>query len=733
MPNRLSNETSPYLRQHAGNPVDWYPWGEEALRAARERERPIFLSIGYSACHWCHVMEHESFENDDIAGLMNRWFINIKVDREERPDLDQIYMNAVIALSGRGGWPMSVFLTPELKPFFGGTYWPPDSRMVMPGFRDVLTKVAEAWDSNRERVFQGADELTQAVVQMGGPVGERGEPAEDLLRNAMNALLRSADRQHGGFGGAPKFPHPMDLRLLLHCWKRFGSDDALSVVQLSLDKMARGGIYDHLGGGFHRYSTDAHWLVPHFEKMLYDNALLVPVYLEAYQATRVAEFVRIPPGESGRQNSHEFCYHNDDFARVARETLDYVLREMTSPDGGFYSTQDADSEGVEGKFFVWSEDEIVEQLGPDDARLFNYCYDVTAGGNWEGHNILNRVKTHAQAAKMLGVAEDELSQVLHRCRETLLVVRSQRVAPGRDEKVLVSWNGLMIAAMARGAQVLGDSRYADAARNAADFLLKNVRDPGWMRRGAPIQGRDESGRLLHGWKDGRAALNAYLDDYACLIDALVELYQTVFDSRYLDEAATLAETMRTHFYDETAGGFFYTSDDHERLIARYKDSQDNATPSGNAMAATALLKLARITGRGEFEETAVRTLETLAGQLRQHPMSGGQALLAVDFLLGPTKEIVIVDGDDADEAAAVTAAVHSAYVPNRVILRRPAGTPDDELPDSLRNLLQGKRARDGRTTVFVCERGVCHEPVLGVDGTRRALAGAFPAGLPEFE
>jgi uncharacterized protein len=685
MPNRLANETSPYLRQHAGNPVDWYPWGDEALRAAREQDRPIFLSIGYSACHWCHVMEHESFENDEIAGLMNRWFVSVKVDREERPDLDQIYMNAVIALSGRGGWPMSVFLTPDLKPFFGGTYWPPDSRMGMPGFRDVLAKVAEAWESNRDRVLQGADELTQAVVQMGGPVGERGEPAEDLLRNAMNALLRSADRQHGGFGGAPKFPHPMDLRLLLHCWKRFGNDDALSVVRMSLDKMARGGIYDHLGGGFHRYSTDAHWLVPHFEKMLYDNALLVPVYLEVHQATG-----------------------DDDFARVVCETLDYVLREMTSPEGGFYSTQDADSEGVEGKFFVWSEDEIVQHLGSDDARLFNYCYDVTPRGNWEGHNILNRVKTHAQAAKMLGVAEDELSQVLHRCREKLLAVRSQRVAPGRDEKVLVSWNGLMIAALSRGAQALGEPRYADAARNAADFLLQNL--------------RDESGRLRHGWKDGRATLNGYLDDYACLIDGLVELHQTVFDPRYLDEAAALAGTMRARFYDETDGGFFYTSDDHERLIARYKDSQDNATPSGNAMAATALLKLARITACGEFEELAVRTLETLAGQLEQHPMSSGQALLAVDFLLGPTKEIVIVDGDDPEEVAAVTAAVHSVYVPNHVIVRRPGGTSDDDLPTSLRTLLQGKHARDGQTTVYVCERGVCHDPAVGLAEVRSALA-----------
>ncbi|MGE5192066.1 MAG: thioredoxin domain-containing protein, partial [Deltaproteobacteria bacterium] len=394
--NRLIHESSPYLRQHARNPVDWYPWGPEALAAARQLDRPIFLSIGYSACHWCHVMEHESFENEAIAAVMNAHFICIKVDREERPDLDQIYMSAVQLMTRRGGWPMSVFLTPDLKPFFGGTYWPPQSRMGMPGFHEILLKVHEAWVSRRGELNHSADELTAAVREVAASAGERSVLDESLLRRGMQRLIGIADRRHGGFGGAPKFPHSMDLRLLLRCHRRFGDPDSLAVSRLTLDKMSSGGIYDHLGGGFHRYSTDERWLAPHFEKMLYDNALLVPAYLEAFQAT----------GEA-------------DYGRVARETLDYVLREMTQPTGGFYSTQDADSEGEEGKFFVWSQEEIDKLLGPEDARLFNYCYDVTPDGNWEARTILNRPKSHAQAAKVLGVDESQLAEALARCRQKL--------------------------------------------------------------------------------------------------------------------------------------------------------------------------------------------------------------------------------------------------------------------------------------------------------------------------
>jgi hypothetical protein len=682
--NRLQHETSPYLRQHAGNPVDWHPWDAKALAKSKEVDRPIFLSIGYSACHWCHVMEHESFENETIAALMNEHFVNIKVDREERPDLDQIYMNAVQLMTHRGGWPMSVFLTPELKPFFGGTYWPPESRMGMPGFREILMKVAEAWKSRRDDVERGANELTDAVRQIGTQTGERAALGDVLLRRAMQRLLSITDRRHGGFGGAPKFPHAMDLRVLLRCWKRFGDGDALDAARLTLDKMAAGGIYDHLGGGFHRYSTDERWLVPHFEKMLYDNALLVPAYLEAFQATGDANY-----------------------ARVARETLEYVLREMTQPQGGFYSTQDADSEGVEGKFFVWSPAEIEQILGADDARVFSYCYDVTEGGNWEEQNILNRPKTDAQAAKVQGISEADLASVLARCRQKLLEVRSRRIAPGRDEKVIVAWNGMMLSAFAMGAQILEEERYAVAARGAADFLLATL--------------RTAEGTLLHSCKDGQAKLNGYLDDYACLIDGLVDLYQASFESEYLDAAIGLAEKMLELFYDEQGEGFFYTASNHETLIARNKENHDGSTPSGNSMAATALLRLGRLCGRGDFEAKAVSTLEFLSGVLAESPTAGGQALLALDFLLGPTREIAIVDGARADETADVLRALHRKFLPNKVVARKPATMSDSSIAAPLVPLLKGKVARGGAATIYICEHGTCGLPVTGAAGLESAL------------
>jgi uncharacterized protein YyaL (SSP411 family) len=684
-PNRLIDETSPYLLQHAYNPVLWNPWDQQALQAARDQDRPIFLSIGYSACHWCHVMEHESFENETIAELMNRHFVNIKVDREERPDLDQIYMNSVMALTGRGGWPMSVFLTPDLKPFYGGTYWPPVSRMGMPGFRDVLEKVHEAWESRRENVLSGADELTATVITMGVQQAAPAQLSVSLLENAMRALIQAADRTNGGFGGAPKFPHPMVLRVLLRAWKRFGNEDALHIVSHTLEKMADGGMYDHLGGGFHRYATDARWLVPHFEKMLYDNALLSSTYLEAFQATG-----------------------NEEHARVVRETLNYTFREMTQPQGGFFSTQDADSEGVEGKFFVWSEQEIFERLGTEQARIFNDYYDVTTGGNWEETNILNRVRTYSEAAKRIGIDEQELSAVLDRCKRKLFEVRSQRVAPARDDKILVSWNGMMIAAMAAASRILQEPMYVQAARNAADFILENM--------------RTDDGRLLHAYKDGRARFNAYLDDYACLIDGLLELYQATFQNGYLDEALKLSERMIEQFYDTASGGFFYTSGDHETLIVRNKDSQDNATPSGNGMAATALLKLARMCGNMDLEEKAIGTLEMLSGQLAQVPMAGGQSLLAVDFLLGPAYEIVLAEGEQPQETEEILSELHSTFLPNKVVLKRPHATDDIELPAALKSVLQGKSALDQVTTVYLCERGRCQEPVQGIAGVKSALS-----------
>lgn len=676
-PNRLINETSPYLLQHARNPVDWFPWGEEAIEKAQELDRPVFLSIGYSACHWCHVMEHESFEDPGIAAYMNAHFVCVKVDREERPDLDQIYMTSVQLMTGRGGWPMSVFLTPDLKPFYGGTYWPPRARMQMPGFFDVLTSVQRAWVEKRNDVYAQSDHLTEAVAQHAGIRGEPVSLDESLLEGAMRDLLRSADRTNGGFGGAPKFPHPMDLRVLLRCWKRFGSQDALDVVTLTLDRMSRGGIYDHLGGGFHRYSTDGHWLAPHFEKMLYDNALLVPAYLEGFQATG-----------------------NSDYVRVVRETLDYVLAEMTQPEGGFYSTQDADSEGEEGKFFVWSEDEIVELLGAEDARIFNEAYDVSARGNWEHRNILNRPKPHDETARLLEKSPDELEEVLARCRGKLFEARTRRIAPGRDEKVLVSWNGLMISAMAQAASVLGEEKYATAARAAVEFILTAL--------------RDDDGRLRHAFKDGRARFNGYLDDYVCLIDGLVELYQATFDESLIASAVDLAARVFEQFGDEH-GGFFYTSSDHEELITRSKDSQDNAVPSGNGMAAWALLRLSRLTSDRRIEEQATKTLETVSGQMEKMAMASGQALLALDFWFGPSIEIVLAGGTAESRDVAQTK-LNLRFVPNKVVAARHESTGTSPLDA----LFEG-RATNGDLTLYVCSQGTCQPPVTGDEAIGNAL------------
>jgi uncharacterized protein len=681
-PNRLARETSPYLQQHAHNPVDWYPWGPEALEAARELDRPIFLSIGYSACHWCHVMEHESFENSDIAAVMNAHYVNIKVDREERPDLDQIYMSAVTAITGRGGWPMSVFLTPMLEPFYGGTYWPPEARMGMPGFRDVLERVHEAWQERRAEVERGAAELTQAVSQMSQSCAAPESLDVSLLELAEETRLRIADRVHGGFGSAPKFPHPMDLRLLLRTWKRFGRDDARDVALLTLDKMAAGGIYDHLGGGFHRYSTDVRWLAPHFEKMLYDNALLGSVYLDAFQAT----------GEPR-------------FATVVRDTMDYVLREMTHPDGGFYSTQDADSEGEEGKFFVWTKGEIELALEPEESRVLCYCYDVTPEGNWERHNILNRVKTTAQAARVLGLADADLDRLLASGRKKLFDCRERRVHPGRDDKILAGWNGLMIVAMARAGRVLGEARFTAGAVRSADFLLDRMRTP--------------EGRLLHVFKDGKTRLPAYLDDYACVIDALTEVYQATFDPRYVASAANLAADLVAHFADTAAGGFFYTAHDHETLITRSKDLHDNATPSGNGMAAYSLLRLARLCGREDFEAAGQRTLEMLSGEMARLTMGTGQALLALDDLLGPAYELVLVDGGSADESVNALRSINARFLPTAIVARRSSDTADSSIGPL--STLAGKTSVDGKATLYVCERGTCRRPVAGLRDIDRLL------------
>jgi uncharacterized protein YyaL (SSP411 family) len=682
--NRLAHETSPYLKQHAHNPVDWYPWGPEALSRARELDRPIFLSIGYSACHWCHVMEHESFEDPEVAKILNDNFISIKVDREERPDLDTIYMTAVQMLTGQGGWPMSMFLTPDLKPFYGGTYFPPDDRYGRPSFKRLLLALVDAWRNRRDEVTQSAGNITDHLRSAVRVPLQRGTLDESLIRNAVAVLGRAFDSTYGGFGSAPKFPHPMELRVLLRAWKRFGDDHALHMARLTLDRMAQGGIYDHLGGGFHRYSTDERWLAPHFEKMLYDNALLTAAYLEAFQAT----------GDS---------FYRD----VVQDTLAYVRREMTSPEGPFYSTQDADSEGEEGKFFVWTAEEIEAVLGQEAARVFKDVYDVSPGGNWEGHNILNRTRSLTQDARMLGIDEAALRQQLAGSRRQLFEVRSKRVWPGRDEKVLTAWNGLMIQAFAQAAQVLDDPTYAQSAARAADFILTRMRTP--------------DGQLLRTYSQGsEPKLNAYLEDYAYLLDGLVSLYEATFEPHWLTSALELSAVMLDQFWDPSEGGFFFTGRDHEELLTRTKDVQDSSTPSGNAMAVTALLRLARLTDRRDLHEKAEQVLQMFGTLMKASPLAAGQMLLALDFELGPVEEFALIGERSAEPVRRVLQALYSKFRPAKVVAGKSASGADGEL-DKLIPLLAGKTSQ-GPVTTYLCRNYACAAPWVGVEAAEKALS-----------
>ena len=679
MTNRLAKETSPYLLQHQNNPVDWYPWGTEAIDRARREDKPIFLSIGYSACHWCHVMEHESFEDAGIAALLNRDFVSIKVDREERPDLDHIYMNAVQLMTGRGGWPMSMFLTPDLQPFYGGTYWPPHAGRGMPGFDQVLAAVADAWKNRRDQAVAQAEEMTTALRGMHAAYASDGELQPELLTSAATALQRMFDSVHGGFGSAPKFPHSMDLQLLLRVWRRRPQQGILDIVKLTLDRMAAGGIYDHLGGGFARYSVDERWLVPHFEKMLYDNALLAVAYLEAYQATG-----------------------DPKYAQVVRETLDYLARDMTDPSGGIYSTEDADSEGEEGKFYVWNMGEISTILGDQRATTFCYVYDVTEEGNFEGHNILNLPKTIEQCAVLLSRDPAELANELAESRRLLFEARAKRVRPGRDDKIITSWNALAIDALARAAAALDEPRYREAAVRCASFILTHL--------------RDGNGKLLHTWRGGLAKLDAYLDDYAGMANALVSLYEATFDERWLDEAVRLATIMIDDFADHEQGGFFYTAAGHEALITRPKEWQDGSTPSGNSLAATALVRLAKFTGRDDFAEAAHRTLRGGATVMRQAPMAAGQLLLALDFGLGPTPEIVIVGDPASPDTERAIKDLRRRFVPNKVVACR---AQPDQGSAALAALFAGKSPGAIAPSVYVCQNFTCQAPVAGLEAVLR--------------
>jgi uncharacterized protein YyaL (SSP411 family) len=676
MPNRLSDQSSPYLLQHQNNPVDWFPWGPEALERARKEDKPIFLSIGYSACHWCHVMEHESFENEAIARQLNDHFVAIKVDREERPDLDHIYMAAVQAISGRGGWPMSVFLTPQGKPFYGGTYWPPQRRHGMPGFDEVLRAIADLWENRRPDALENAGQLTEHLQTLSNPSRPPSELNVGTLTAAVASLERVFDFTYGGFGGAPKFPHPMDLQLLMRFYRRDPRPGLLDMVRSTLDHMARGGIYDQLGGGFHRYSVDERWLVPHFEKMLYDNALLARTYVEAYRLLGDAQF-----------------------AVTARETLDYLLREMQDATGGFYSTQDADSEGVEGKFFVWTPAEIREVLGEETANEFCWAYDATDEGNFEGHNILNLSKSLVQHARLRGLDEAVFLADMALARNKLLEARNERVHPGLDDKILANWNGLAIDALAVAAGALGEPRFLEAATRAAEFI--------WA------QMRRDNGRLWHTWRHGLPRGEAFLDDYSSLIRAFISLYEASFDEQWIERAIELAQTMQTHFADAQQGGYFFTADDHEQLITRQKQFADEAIPSGNGLAAEALLRLGHLTGRDEFLDAATGTLQAASALMRDIPQAAGQLLLALDFQLGPAFEFVVIGDPNLQPTAELMREIRYRSLPPHVLACR-SGRSDTSTSTPLAPLLAGKpRAQD--VALYICESRVCQQPLIGLD------------------
>jgi uncharacterized protein YyaL (SSP411 family) len=672
VPNRLAKESSPYLLQHANNPVDWYPWSEEALRKAKAEDKPIFLSIGYSACHWCHVMEHESFEDERIAALMNELFVNIKVDREERPDLDSVYMDAVVAISGHGGWPMSVFLTPEGVPFYGGTYFPPTQRYSMPSFEQVLKTIAHIYREQKEDVRKNG---TALLARMGGAIplhsSDSLDPATPEL--ALQSLSRNFDWTNGGFGSAPKFPQPMTYDFLLRAYHRNRRATVLEMVELTLQKMAHGGIYDQLGGGFHRYSVDSIWLVPHFEKMLYDNALLARLYLHTYQLTG-KPFYR----------------------QIVEETLDYVVREMTHVGGGFYSTQDADSEGEEGKFFLWTPDEIKVILGEEEGTIFCQVYDVRPGGNFEGKSILNISIPFDELATELKLTIDELTDILNRGKAKLFAEREKRVKPGRDEKIITAWNGLMLAALAEAARVLHRSDYQKIAIRNAEFVLSTMR---------------KEGRLFRTWKaePGEAKLMGYLEDYAFCADGLLALYQTTFDPRWFQEGRALMDTVLEHFQDKENGGFFDTADDHEQLVTRPKNLQDNATPCGNSMVVRTLLMLAAYTGQAKYETPALEVLTSLQGPMSQYPGAFAHWLGTLEFVLAPPKEIAIIGPLDREDTTALLQASQMPYRPHQVV-----AAVENEI-DGHPELVEARPMQAGKATAYVCQKFACQQPVTTVE------------------
>jgi uncharacterized protein YyaL (SSP411 family) len=674
--NRLAGETSPYLLQHAHNPVDWYPWGKEAIERARSENKPIFLSIGYAACHWCHVMERESFENVKVAEFLNQHFISIKVDREERPDIDDIYMAATLAISGSGGWPMSVFLTPELEPFFAGTYFPPDGRYGRPGFLSLLAHIVEAWEKEPETIFQQAKRLTEHMRDASSAVPGKSLDASSIER-AVRDYEKSFDAKWGGFSRAPKFPPHQGLRVLMRQYAKSGDERALRMVRHTLDCMKNGGIYDQVGGGFARYSTDERWLVPHFEKMLYDNAQLAVVYLEAFQLTGDAEY-----------------------RRIASETLDYIVREMQSPEGGYYSATDADSEGEEGKFFVFLPEEIDDILGKDEAEAFCLHYDVSVGGNWEGKNVLNTPRPLATVARELGRDESELATELARSRQKVYEARKERVPPLLDDKVLTAWNALMIDAMTEGYRVLRDERYLRSAERAASFVRDRLMHP-------------ELG-LLRSARGDKAHIQAFLEDYAYLSDALISLYEAAGDAAWLEQARLLAERMLSDFSAED-GGFYSTALSHEMLILRVREGHDGALPSPNAIAARALARLSYHLDRSDLRERAAQAVTAYGSAIQKSPRAFASTLLVLDFLLSGPTEIVLAGEPGASDTETLARALGNRYIANRVLALTSASRPNPT------PLAQQKTLVDGRAAVYVCRNFACQRPVTEPEQLLTAL------------
>lgn len=689
--NRLAGAQSPYLLQHQHNPVAWYPWGEEAFAKAQAEDKPIFLSIGYATCHWCHVMERESFEDEAVAALMNEAFVSIKVDREERPDIDNVYMTVCQLMSGRCGWPLNVLLTPQGRPFYVATYVPKETNRQRLGMLDLVPRVRDLWQNRRDELLASADEVFEAVA--GSQQPQRGERALDVdaLHAAFQQLADRFDEERGGFGAAPKFPAPHTLLFLLRYHHRTGNAEALDMVTTTLDHMRRGGLFDHVGYGFHRYSTDREWLLPHFEKMLYDQALLMMAYTEAFQVTQ-----------------------NPEYAATVRAIADYVRRDLTDAAGGFYAAEDADSEGVEGKFYVWTEAELAAVLG-DEALLARQVFNTTADGNFleeatghrTGANILHLKKPLRALAAALDTPPDALAERLETMRQRLLAARAQRIRPTLDDKVLTDWNGLMLAALARAAQVFAEPLYEDMATHAATFLLATMRE-------------DETGRLQHRYRDGVSGIDGHLDDYAFLTWGLLDLYEATFDISYLQKARELLALQQQHFWDEVNDGFFLTADDAEALIVRPKEWQDGALPSGNAASLLNLIRLARFTGDTALEQQAHTLLAAAPAVVAQQPSAFTGLLLGLDYVLGPAHEVVVAGEGGAEDTEAMLAAIRTPYVPNKVVLFRDASAETPPIVQ-LAPYTQANVAPGGQATAYVCEQFVCQAPTTDLEELRQAL------------